>query len=236
MAIGMLLAHLLGDYVFQWDRLAYWKSREVKGAVVHGLLVTLVTLGVAMYFNPAWWPWAVFIGITHTAIDATQPLLLRRLAPGLAARSALPRYLLDQALHLAVIVYALAASGYLGAPAPIGDLLTVLQQNRLLAFLLAYVFLTIPSWILVEFVVYGLLRGSGPDLRAAPNRYVGAVERGLIATFVVLGQFLLVPLAALPRLILEPPQVRQSRIGLYVAELSASTLLAIGIGLALRSL
>jgi hypothetical protein len=28
MVIGMFLAHLVGDYILQWDGLARWKSRE----------------------------------------------------------------------------------------------------------------------------------------------------------------------------------------------------------------
>jgi hypothetical protein len=233
----MLLAHLVGDYVLQWDRLANWKSREVKGALVHGLVVIIVTWLISLAFDPAWWPWALFIGLTHTAIDAANPLLLRRMPPSLAARTALPRYVVDQTLHLGIILFALSVSGHWPGLSPLADVTALFQQHRALAFVLGYVFLSLPAWILVEFFVYGLLRGSAPDLQSAPDRYVGALERSLIATFVVLGQFVLVPLAALPRLIFERPHVRRApRVKLYLAEVMGSTALAIGIGLALRAL
>ena len=35
MVIAMFLAHLVGDYVLQWDELAAWKAREMKGVIVH---------------------------------------------------------------------------------------------------------------------------------------------------------------------------------------------------------
>src|SRR5262245_7715345 len=107
MVLAMFLAHLIGDFVLQWDRLAPWKSREVKGALAHGAVVLAVTLLFAVLVDPAWWPWAVFIGGTHTAIDALQPWLGRRFnlsGPGLAA---LVRLIVDQSLHTLVILAAL---------------------------------------------------------------------------------------------------------------------------------
>ena len=65
MIIAMLLAHLMGDYVLQWDALAAWKGRAVKGALFHGSIVLAVTLLFAVLIDPAWWPWALLIGLTH---------------------------------------------------------------------------------------------------------------------------------------------------------------------------
>jgi hypothetical protein len=66
---------------------------------------------------------------------------------------------------------------------------------------------------------------------------VGILERGLITTFVLLGQFALVPLAALPRLLLDAPRTGASRrAALYVVELLTSVTLAVAVGLGLRLL
>ena len=92
-----------------------------------------------------------------------------------------------------------------------------------------------PAWILIEFVLSGLINGSPPNFKEATNKYVGSLERGLIATFVILGQFLLVPLVALPRVMFERSQVAGTqRSNLYIAELLASVGVAIFIGLLLR--
>jgi hypothetical protein len=94
-----------------------------------------------------------------------------------------------------------------------------------------------PAWVLTEFAVYGLVKGSAPDFSQAANKYVGILERGLITTFVVTGQFGLVPVVSVPRLIFEAPQVRASQQATsYVAELLASVTLAVAIGLLLRML
>ena len=112
-----------------------------------------------------------------------------------------------------------------------------LRHNRLLVLALGYTFVTLPSWILVQFTVYGLVDGSAPDFSRSANKYMGILERGLITTCVMTGQFLLVPLVTLPRLLLEGPQVRDSRHAtLYITELLASVALAVAIGLVLRLL
>jgi hypothetical protein len=63
------------------------------------------------------------------------------------------------------------------------------------------------------------------------------LERSLITTFVLLGQYVLIPLVALPRLWLEAPRnavMVERRASLFLAELLASTTLALATGLVLR--
>lgn len=236
MVIAMFLAHLVGDYVLQWDSLARWKSREVKGAVFHGLIVLVVTWLFTLPLDPSWWPWAVFIGLTHSAVDGIQPWLMRRFSIKGGGSFALMRLIVDQTIHVSVIVLALVWSGYVPLEQIGKQILFELHQDRWLAFVLAYVFIAMPAWILVEFLVYGLVGGCPPDMaRVAHLKYVGTLERWLIATFVVLGQFALIPVVTVPRLVFEGRQViGTTRAKLYVAELLASVALAVAIGLGLR--
>jgi hypothetical protein len=148
----------------------------------------------------------------------------------------------DQTLHLSIISFALVFSGYLELPSLSADILAALTNNRLLTFFLGYAFLTMPAWILVEFLVYGLIKGTAPDFsQAVKNKYISILERGLIATFVLLGQFILVPLVAAPRILFEwnesvrsQPDSQRGR--LFVAELLASVTVAVVIGLGLRQI
>jgi len=107
-----------------------------------------------------------------------------------------------------------------------------------MAYALGYVFVAMPGWILVEFLVYGAINSSAPDFPTVKvYKYVGTLERWLITTLVLLGQFSLAPLVMVPRLALEGPQVfGTSRQMVYVAELLASVALALAVGLALRKL
>ncbi len=237
MVIAMYLAHLVGDYVLQWDALARWKSRELKGVLAHGMIVLAVTWLLSLPFDAGWWPWALVIGLTHTAVDAATLWLGKRIPMQGNGALALARYLIDQVAHFGIITLVLMGSGYLAMPSGTAGLMAELRHHRLLVLALGYTFVTLPAWILVQFAVYGLVNGSAPDFSRSANKYVGILERGLITTCVITGQFLLVPLVTLPRLILEGPQVRGSNQAvLYVTELLASVTLAVAIGLALRLL
>ena len=247
MVLAMLLAHLFGDYILQWDSLSRWKSEKMSGVLVHGLIVTCVTVLFCMLIDPNWWPWAVFIGITHTVIDGLELPIRRRLARQESGKAALLLYMADQAAHLTVIALALIWSGYLETANLTSGFAAASAEYPLLTFILAYAFLTMPAWILIKFVVHGLMNGSAPDFSMTfSGKYLSMFERGLIATLILFGQFLFVPLVALPRLIFELPLashtsstsgVTTSKHGvLYAAELIASVALAIAIGLALRQL
>ena len=228
MALAMYLSHLVADYVLQWDGLARWKSREYTGVLVHGLIVLGVTWLFSLPFDAGWWPWALFIGSTHTAVDAIRLRLGSRFP-------ALMLFLLDQAVHISLITLALMASGYVTAPSLLAWIAPLPRAERLLRFFIGLVFVTMPAWVLIEFAAYGLVCGTAPDFSRAPNKYVSSLERGLMTACVWLGQFALVPLVALPRLALEWRQVESSQRALvYVTELLGSAALAAAVGLALR--
>jgi hypothetical protein len=234
MIIAMLLAHLTGDYVLQWDALARWKGASVKGAACHGLIVAAVTLLFAVLIDPGWWPWALLIGLAHIVIDASWVPLNRRFGPR-RGMYGLTRLLIDQTLHFAVILFALFASGYVTPIGLPGSIVKEVQMQRAWAIALGYVLVSMPAWIFIEFIFYGLINGSAPDFnRVGQYKYVGTLERGLIATFVATGQFALVPIVALPRLVLESPQYfSNNRTTLYLAEWLGSLAVAVLIGLAL---
>ena len=122
MVIAMYLAHLVGDYVLQWDGLARWKSRELKGVLAHGMIVLVVTWLLSLPFDAGWWPWALAIGLTHTAVDAATLWLGKRLPLQGNGTLALARYLIDQVVHFGIITLVLVWSGHLAAPAGISRL------------------------------------------------------------------------------------------------------------------
>lgn len=230
MIIAMLLAHLVGDYILQWDSLALWKSRALKGVIAHSLVVFVVTWLFALPFNPDWWAGILFIGVAHFLIDAGQLYWKPPVPP-------LFRFLLDQLAHFVVIGVALWAGGYLALDAIAASAAQLLQNDRLLVILTAYAFITMPAWVLVKFAAYGLVRGSAPEFPGITNKYIGILERLLMATFVGLGQFLLVPLVAVPRVVMEWRSVANSeQTAVYVTELLASTTLAVLVGVALGHL
>lgn len=229
MIIAMFLAHLVGDYILQWNSLAAWKSRELKGVIVHCLIVLAVTWAFILPFNAAWWPWVLFIGTAHFGIDAVQ-LRVKLPIPELA------RFALDQLAHFFVITLALAAGGYIDWLWLMQSGLAIMQSDLLLIYLLGYAFVTMPAWVLVKFTAYGLVQGTAPQFGDS-SKYLGIMERLLMTTFVAMGQFILVPVVILPRLLMEWPQVaNEERTPVYLAELLASVILAVLVGVLFKSL
>jgi hypothetical protein len=237
MVYALLLAHLLGDYVFQFDAIARWKNRSVIGVLVHGGIVTLCTLVCVALFDAAWWPYAILIGAIHTVIDLVRSHLMPR---GLTTGWDLVLYLADQTLHLLTIVGVLWGSGQVSLRM-VAEFGRQLRDPRWMASVTAYCLLTWPSWVLVRFVVRGFW---GPD--AAPplpqrgDRYGPMLERVLIATAVLIGQPMLVPLVLIPRPLTtwlsDADGVLTVKPQEHWAEVLLSILLAVDVGFVLRSI
>ena len=130
MIVTTLLAHLVGDYILQWDSLARWKGRELKGVLAHGLIVLLVTGAFSLPLDMNWWPWVLLIGLSHTAIDAIPLWLGKRVPLQTAGTLALARFVVDQMLHLGVIIAALTLSGYVAPSWLAADLAGKLAEGN----------------------------------------------------------------------------------------------------------
>ena len=229
MVLAMILAHLVGDYILQTDRLAYWKSRDLSGVLVHGLIVTGVTAVFALPFKPFWWQGVLFISLTHTAIDAAQLYYKPAIVPIL-------RFFIDQFLHFLVIFFALAAGGYLNTG--VDGVFYGIDRQMLLIYAVAYTFVTMPAWVLLKFVGAAVVDGVGPTFPdSGVNKYTGIAERVLTLTVVLSGLFVLIPLLALPRFVIERKEMADnSERPLYLFELLAGIGLAAAVGLVLRAI
>lgn len=226
MVMAMILAHLVGDYILQWNTLAAWKAREMKGVLVHCLLVTAVTVLFAALVDITFLPWALFISLIHFFIDAFGLRYKLPITP-------LGRFVVDQIMHMVVIFLALVAGGYLDAGILTVGLVAGLQSDQLMLYLLGYTFVTMPAWVVVKFAAYGLVKGAPPEF-SGQDKYPAMLERLLIVTFVALGQFYLAPLVILPRLMMEWPRwMETEQTAVYLAELLTSVTLAVMVGVAI---
>jgi len=235
MLYAMLLAHLLGDYLFQTGYIARWKARSLIGVLVHGGVVTATALVCAVLVDPFWWPYALLIGVIHTAIDVVRARLLRISNPTWE----LAWYLLDQVAHITAILVVMVMSDN-HSWTELAGMARLLADPRLLFYLIGYLLLLHPAWVLLRFTARGVW---GP--KAAPTldqgeKYGPMAERILTATCVLLGQFYLIPLVLLPRLVV-PIRIQGRGVGVLVrpvdhwAERILSILLALGVGLILRA-
>lgn len=228
MILAMILAHLVGDFILQTDKLAAWKSRDVRGILAHGLIILLVTGLFALPFNPFWWQGVLFITITHTAIDAAQLYFQPPIPPIL-------RFFSDQFLHFLTIFIALAAGGYLHFN--IQGALYGKEMQMVMIYALGYAFVTMPAWVLLKFIGSALVEGAAPVFPDRFNKYAGITERVLVLTATLAGLFLLVPILAMPRMFVERKQLENSAWRpLYLFESLAGIALAVLVGLVLRAI
>lgn len=226
MAIAMVLAHLLADYVFQPNRLAYWKSQQIEGVFAHTGIVVVVTLVSAIFVAQDWTAWALMIGFGHVVIDVGNFYWTKR-HPHLI--SPLVRYMLDQMLHFTIIFSVLIASGELVWAMTWHQIYAWVSSHTYL--ILVYVFVTMPCWVLIEFVSYGLVQGRGPDFSQQDDKYLGMLERILIVSFMMLGQFFVAWLVSLPRMIFEFPHTYGKPYGrLYLAKWLVNLCIGMGAG------
>jgi hypothetical protein len=221
---------VLGDYILQWDSLAIWKSKSPKGAFVHGAIVWATTAAIALAIDPGWWPYVLFIGLSHLVIDMAKTVLIGPLRP----IPMLGYFLLDQLAHLFIIVAALVNSSYLVLNSVAGH---DASKNILLAFILGYALLCVPARVFMYFLLQALYDA----LRAAPpaafgNRYVSYLERGIVATTVVLGQPILILLAVGSTLLFAIARARRGSLLLCLVEQTVSVSLAVAVGLWLSQL
>jgi hypothetical protein len=232
---AMVLAHLLGDYVLQWDGLVRWKVRSLLGVAAHGGIVTLVTLLCATLVSPALWPYALVIGLLHTVIDLVRARYLG--TPDTLWE--LAWYVLDQLAHLAVILLVVSWSGA-PSPASLTGIARVLADPRIPAYANGYLLLLNPAWVLLRFTVRGVWGAEAAPHLGSGEKYGPMLERVLIASLVLLGQFQLAPLVLLPRR-LTPIRMQGGMVGVLLrptghwAETLLGTALAAAVGAALRA-
>ena len=229
----MLVAHLIGDYLLQFDFIARWKARSILGVIAHGGIVTVVSLVCAALVDPSWWRYALLIGASHTVIDVARARLIRAKNPTWD----LILYLLDQIVHVTIIALVVQMSG--GSAQAHQDALARWANPKVLAFAIGYLLLLQPGWVLLRFIVRGLWGSEAAPHLGAGEKFEPMLERVLIASLVFGGQYYLVPLVLLPRR-LESIRVQGNSVGMMVrltahwAETFLSVMLAVGVGLALR--
>jgi hypothetical protein len=94
-----VLAHLIGDYALQTDKIAKIKSEGVKGVAVHTFLVCLAQLMLLSIFGVRGVAAALLGAGIHFMIDCLKLFVGKRFK-----NIELPYYFFDQGLHLIVII------------------------------------------------------------------------------------------------------------------------------------
>lgn len=175
-----LIAHILGDFVFQPD---HWiKDKQLKKgkskflylhiAIHAGLLLML------FQFNIEFWLAFLFIPISHYIIDIIKIYLEKRINS---------RYLftIDQLAHLAVIL------GFSWYYYPGLLALNIQLSNATLLLLLSIILLTYGVAVFIKVIMskWDLLEDSDKDSLSKAGKYIGILERLFVFSFVVMQEW-----------------------------------------------
>lgn len=181
MLIKLILAHLLGDFLFQSS--GWVKSKETKGLTspffyahitIHFLLSWLIL------WQPDGWKIALPIALLHGLIDWLKIHFQRE-------RTARAWFFADQILHLLTI-----AGVWLFFEQPAFSPANFFSREFFIVVTAVYV-ITSPTAVLIRFFALPwtkeLDRENSSSSLANAGKYIGIFERLLIFCFVILGQW-----------------------------------------------
>ncbi|WP_458526398.1 DUF3307 domain-containing protein [Onishia taeanensis] len=182
--LGLLLAHLSGDFLLQphrWVEERGGHKHRAKAlylhASLHGLLV-LVVMGIAGSTVSGAITAAVAVAVSHGGID----LCKAHLEP-----NRLRWFLLDQLLHLVVLAGVWLA--WLGSLQPLADAISWLASPRTLTLAAAYLLITRPMAIAIALAMRPWSEDvTNPGTLIAAGARIGMLERFLVLTLVLLDE------------------------------------------------
>lgn len=206
----LITGHLIGDFPFQTDTVFNIKIKHRWGVILHGSIAgTFVFIFAIPYLPhyPILWPYLLLNIVFHILVDKGKLLINPKVK-----RVGFIFFILDQIVHIGtcwVISILIPTYPHYGASLPIyGNTLVMI-------FISVYIGVTYG-------VLYFILsiKSSFNLPLAFPNwnfKIIEFIERGIIATFVLLGSFyyLLIPLALFPRGFLSFLKREKHKIGIF---------------------
>lgn len=175
----LLLAHLLGDFLFQPGRLLLQKqARKARSLFFYVHILVHFALPLLLLWDVGFWRWALVIAFSHGAID-----LLKLYSASWFKRETFP-FFLDQLAHLAVILF---VSTYPDTWPSLAAFFSDLDW----ALLAGLVFVTFPAAVLMAKLLEALGEAIPTDHKSLPRAglYIGMLERLLVFLFILLDRW-----------------------------------------------
>ncbi|SHM73150.1 Protein of unknown function [Cyclobacterium lianum] len=219
--IKLILAHLLGDFVFQPRKWVVAKESRKAGAyqfylhlLVHGLLMMLLVA------KADFWPYALGITLVHGIID-----LIKLHAQHEKSR----RYwfFIDQLAHLISII---AAMWYYN-PELIEGMIQIRDKDWLVITIL--VFLSLPASMLIKTTISKWT--PLPDANTASldkaGQYIGILERWFVFVFIMAGRWEAIGFLVAAKSVFRFGDLRQSKDRKLTEYILIGTLLSFGLAI-----
>lgn len=175
--LKLFLAHILGDFVLQFDSwVADKEKRKLKSpylylhAVIHFLLIVLIGWDFGL------WKIALGVSIAHLIIDTAKIYVAQK-----TQKQQWP-FFVDQALHIFVI-------GFFAFSGKTDELMAMVSEINL-KVVTAYIFLSYPAGIIMKKLLVGW-NFEEPQNASLPKAgmVIGILERVLVLTFILLNHW-----------------------------------------------
>ncbi|MBQ4914860.1 DUF3307 domain-containing protein [Maribacter sp. MMG018] len=177
--IKLLLAHLIGDFMLQPSK---WVIHKEANKARSKYLYFHVLVHFALYMLVLWnindWKIAVVITISHLFID-----MGKLYAASFFKNQSVP-FFLDQVLHILVLYICCFYDNLYGHTITLFD-------NLDWGLVLAVVFVTFPSAIIMAKLLEGMSDQISTDHKSLPNagKYIGIIERLFVLIFIIMGRW-----------------------------------------------
>jgi uncharacterized protein DUF3307 len=191
--LALLLAHVLGDFVFQSNRMVLGKKKGIRSYVEHGAIHFLILSACIAFFSglplASWKPWILFACymLVHLFFDFGKQQLVKRATGG----DSTSLFVLDQSAHLfSIVVISGLVSETPWRAMQSSIPWTRMRDERVLATLVVYTTAVFAAGYLIRYLTRSVAIQVQPpggetneQLRNA-GLYIGWLERFLVLTAV----------------------------------------------------
>lgn len=178
--LKILLAHVLGDFVFQPEKWVADKMLKKQRSVYlyWHLLVHLLMLVMMLQFNGSYWLGVLIIVLSHGIIDLIKLHLQSRIDHRI-------NFFMDQLAHVCILLYVTSMYGTLEFS------LDWIYQTKTILFLLAVVCVSFVSAIIMKVLIsaWKIDEENESDSLKNAGKYIGILERLLVFGFIILNQW-----------------------------------------------
>lgn len=180
LALKFLIAHILGDFVFQSDKWVKNKKKKKHKSkyLYYHLLVHTLSLLIVLKFNFQYWLGILVIIVSHFIIDLMKINLYKSV-------NEKQLFVLDQLAHL--IVIALVVYFY----QPYAFHLSVLYETKSLILILALFTITSIASVILKLLMssWSFKEDQSKDSLKNAGKYIGILERLFVFGFIIINQW-----------------------------------------------
>ena len=224
--IGLLLAHLVGDFVLQTDSLCgHKREKRVRSWFLYAHALVISILSLLALWDIRLWYIALAVGISHLIID---------LAKAYVKKDNVWVFVIDQVLHVLMLaVAAYVCIHQFGWTCP--EWITPTVQ-RVLVFATAALVCWKPANLFIkETLQYNRVKFPSDDSRSFhAGKLIGTVERWLILVFIFLGRYEVIGFLIAAKSIIRFGEGDKDQTEYFLAGTLLSIAIAVGCGLLVR--